>query len=241
VSESRHAWPRTPAQARELQERLAGRVERRDRFGPVKRIAGADVGLEEHGRIARAALVVLDLATLEPLEYAIARQPTGFPYVPGLLSFREAPVLLAAYAKLTTPPDLLLCDGQGIAHPRRFGLACHLGVLLDLPTIGVAKSRLVGHHEEPGPNKGDWVPLLDGEGAHQETIGAVLRSRAGVKPIFVSIGHRVLLASAIELVLRATPRFRLPETTRLADRLSKAGGELPVPRQPGVTAPPRFR
>jgi deoxyribonuclease V len=154
--------------------------------------------------------------------------------VPGLLSFREAPVLLAAIDKLTIFPDLLLCDGQGIAHPRRFGLACHLGLLLDLPTIGVAKSRLVGRHDEPGPIKGDWMPLLHGEGAQEETIGAVLRSRTGVKPLYVSIGHRVSLASAIALVLRATPRFRLPETTRLADRLSKAGaGPLAVPRGMG--------
>jgi deoxyribonuclease V len=226
----RHAWPRTPAQARELQHRLTGRVERRDRFGAVHRIAGADVGFEARGRIAKAALVVLDMATLEPLEYAIARQATKFPYVPGLLSFREAPAMLAACEKLAAPADPLLCDGQGIAHPRRFGLACHLGVLLDLPTIGVAKSRLIGRHAEPGPAKGDWVPLLHGEGGDTEVIGAVLRSRAGVKPLYVSIGHRVSLASAIDLVLRATPRFRLPETTRLADRLSKAGaGPLAVP------------
>ncbi|MDP6623986.1 MAG: deoxyribonuclease V [Alphaproteobacteria bacterium] len=230
----RHAWPETPAEARELQERLAGGVERRDRIATVGRIAGADVGFEERGRIARAAVVVLDFATLQPLETSIVRQPTGFPYVPGLLSFREAPVLLAAIDKLTIFPDLLLCDGQGIAHPRRFGLACHLGLLLDLPTIGVAKSRLVGRHDEPGPIKGDWMPLLHGEGAQEETIGAVLRSRTGVKPLYVSIGHRVSLASAIALVLRATPRFRLPETTRLADRLSKAGaGPLAVPRGMG--------
>jgi deoxyribonuclease V len=224
VSEScRHAWPETPAEAKELQERLAGRVERRDRFAAVSRIAGADVGFADRGGIARAALVVLDFATLALLESVVAREPTRFPYVPGLLSFREAPVVLAAFKKLAAPADLLLCDGQGIAHPRRFGLACHLGVLLDLPTIGVAKSRLIGHYDEPGPNKGDWVPLLDGKGPGQETIGAVLRSRAGVKPLFISVGHRVSLTSAIDFVLRATPRFRLPETTRLADRLSKAG------------------
>jgi deoxyribonuclease V len=230
----RHTWPETPAEARKLQKRLAGRVERRDRFATVGRIAGADVGFEDRGHIARAAVVVLDFATLQPLETSIVRQPTGFPYVPGLLSFREAPVLLAAIDKLTIFPDLLLCDGQGIAHPRRFGLACHLGVLLDLPTIGVAKSRLIGRHDEPGAKKGEWVPLLHGEGTQEETIGAVLRSRAGVKPLYVSIGHRVSLASAIALVLRATPRFRLPETTRLADRLSKAGaGPLAVPRGMG--------
>ncbi len=224
---SHHTWPKTTAEARELQERLAGSVERRDRFAAVSRIAGADVGFEEGGRIARAALVVLDFATLAPLESVISREPTRFPYVPGLLSFREAPVVLAAFEKLAAMPDLLLCDGQGIAHPRRFGLACHLGVLLDLPTVGVAKSRLIGRHDEPGPAKGDWVPLRDGKASRQEVIGAVLRSRANVKPLFVSIGHRVSLSSAIDLVLRATPRYRLPETTRLADRWSKAG---PLPQ-----------
>jgi deoxyribonuclease V len=140
-----------------------------------------------------------------------------FPYVPGYLSFREIPAVLAVLERLSVRPDLVLCDGQGIAHPRRFGLASHIGVLTGLPTVGVAKSRLVGTHGEPGRERGDWVPLMDKD----EIIGAVLRTRAGVKPIYVSIGHRVALETAIAFVLACTTRYRLPETTRAADRLSK--------------------
>jgi len=136
--------------------------------------------------------------------------------VPGLLSFREAPAILAALAEIERLPDVLLCDGQGLAHPRRFGIACHLGVLTDLPSIGVAKKRLVGTHDEPPDTRGAWVPLVHRE----ETVGAVLRSRAGVKPIFVSCGHRVGLEAAVELVMACTTRYRLPETTRRADRLA---------------------
>jgi len=142
--------------------------------------------------------------------------PTRFPYVPGLLSFREGPGVLAAIARLTTPPDLILYDGQGIAHPRRLGIASHLGVLLDIPGIGVAKSRLIGQHATPGEEKGDWAPLLD----KGERIGAVLRSRRGCLPLYVSTGHRVSLETAIALVLACTPRYRLPETTRQAHRLA---------------------
>ena len=138
--------------------------------------------------------------------------------MPGLLSFREVPALLAALEALDQMPDLLLCDGQGLAHPRRFGLACHLGVLSGLPSIGVAKSRLIGEHAEPGLEKGSWVPLLD----DGETIGAVLRTRHGVRPLYISIGHRVALETAIAYVLACTPRYRLPETTRLADRLASS-------------------
>ncbi len=146
----------------------------------------------------------------------MARRRTRFPYVPGYLSFREAPAVLAALAKLRTRPDLLLCDGQGRAHPRRFGLACHLGVLTGLPSIGVAKSLLLGVHGPLPEPKGSWVALKD----KGEVIGAALRTRAGVKPVYVSIGHRVSLATAIDYVLRCTPRYRLPETTRLAHRLA---------------------
>jgi deoxyribonuclease V len=216
-----HPWPRSPRAAIALQDELRGRVERQDRLGPVRRVAGADVGFEESGRITRAAVVVLSLPELEVQDWAVARRRTRFPYVPGLLSFREAPAVLAAMKKLDVAPDLLLCDGQGIAHPRRFGLASHIGLLLDLPTIGIAKSRLIGTHAEPGPEKGDWAPLVDGD----ETVGAVLRTRANVRPVYVSIGHRVSLMTAIDYVLQATPRYRLPETTREADRLSR--GRLP--------------
>ena len=147
---------------------------------------------------------------------AISRCPTRFPYVPGYLSFRELPAVLEALDRLATPPDLILCDGQGLAHPRRFGLACHLGVLTDIPCIGVAKSRLIGSHDAVPPDKGRWVPLVD----RGETIGAVLRTRTRVSPVYVSIGHRVNLATAIEYTLRCTTPYRLPETTRHAHRLA---------------------
>jgi deoxyribonuclease V len=149
-------------------------------------------------------------------DQAISRSPTRFPYVPGYLSFRELPALLQALDRLASTPDLLLCDGQGLAHPRRFGLACHLGVLTDIPSIGVAKSRLIGVHDDPPPEKGRWVPLMD----KGETIGAVVRTRNKVSPLYVSLGHRISLPTAIDYVLRCTTRYRLPETTRWAHRLA---------------------
>lgn len=209
-------WPDSVPKARAMQERLAPRVIREDRLGEVRRVAGLDVGFEDGGRTTRAAVALLRFPELSLEEQASCRSPTRFPYVPGYLSFREIPGVLAALRKLGQPPDLILCDGQGLAHPRRFGLACHLGVLCDLPSIGVAKSRLIGEHGPLPPEKGNWVPLMDGE----ETIGAVLRTRTNVSPVFVSIGHRISLATAVDFVLRCTPRFRLPETTRFAHRLA---------------------
>ena len=204
------------AQARAVQESLRGEVIVADKLGVVKTVAGVDVGFERAGAVTRAAVVVLDFPGLEPREQAVARQPTRFPYVPGYLSFREAPAVLAALAQLRQAPDLLLCDGQGIAHPRRFGIACHLGVLTNIPSIGVAKSRLIGTHGAVPKEKGAWVPLMDAD----EVIGAVLRTRNDVKPLYVSIGHRLSLETAIDYVLRCTTKYRLPETTRLADRLA---------------------
>jgi deoxyribonuclease V len=157
------------------------------------------------------------LPALEPVAEARVERPTNFPYVPGLLSFRELPAGLAAIEQLPEAPEAVLCDGQGYAHPRRFGLACHLGLALDLPSVGVAKSRLIGTHDEPGETRGAWTPLLDGN----EVVGAVLRTRMGIRPLYVSIGHRLSLESALRLVLRATGRYRLPEPLRRADRLSK--------------------
>jgi deoxyribonuclease V len=216
-----HRWDLSPGEARALQQRLAPQVERRDRLGKVRRIAGVDVGFEDNGRTVRAAVAVLDADSLELREHAVARVPTRFPYVPGLLSFRELPGVLAALQKLGKPPDLVLCDGQGLAHPRRFGIACHLGVLTDIPTIGVGKTRLIGRHDEPGPAKGDWAPLWDSDAdGRDEVIGAVLRTRAGVKPVYVSIGHRVCLETAVAWTLKATTRYKLPETTRWAHRLA---------------------
>ncbi len=164
----------------------------------------------------RAAVAVLTYPDLKTVETQVAHCRMRMPYVSGLLSFRELPAVLQAVKKLHQPPDLFLCDGQGIAHPRRFGIACHLGVLLDVATIGVAKQRLCGSHAMPGNNKGDWTCLYAGDAI----IGAVLRSRAGVKPIYVSPGHKLSLPTAIRYVLNCTTRYRLPETTRLADKLA---------------------
>lgn len=215
-SKQRLYWPKTVAQARAIQQSLRDRVITQDRLRVPRRVAGIDVGFEHDGSITRAAVVVLDFPSLEPLEHAIVRRKTGFPYVPGYLSFREAPAVLAALRRLRSAPDLILCDGQGFAHPRRFGLACHLGLLANLPSIGVAKSRLIGEHAALGPRRGEWVPLVD----NGERIGAVLRTRTGVRPVYVSIGYRISLETAIDYVLRCTTRYRLPETTREAHRLA---------------------
>lgn len=215
-SDKPSVWPRTVAEARALQEALRGRFVTADRFGKIRRVAGVDVGFEQDGAVTRAAVAVLSFPELQPVEHAIARLPTRFPYVPGYLSFREIPAVLAALKKLKISPDLLLCDGQGLAHPRRFGLACHLGLLTNIPSIGVAKSRLIGTHGALPQKKGSWVPLTDGD----EIIGAVLRTRTGVKPVYVSIGHRVSLETAIDYVLRCTTKYRLPETTRAAHHLA---------------------
>lgn len=211
-----HRWDLTPKEAVALQRALAGRVERADRIGAVRHVCGIDVGFEEEGAITRAAVVVLAFPTLEPVEHALARRRTTFPYVPGLLSFREIPAVLEALARLRTRPDLLLCDGHGIAHPRRCGLASHTGLAAGLPSIGVAKTLLVGEHRAPRNRRGAWTPLRDAG----ETIGAALRTRAGVKPVYVSIGHRVSLATAMRYALACCTRYRLPETTRWAHRLA---------------------
>lgn len=213
-----HEWNLTPREARALQLEMAPRVVRRNEFEMPATIAGVDVGFEDRGKTTRAAVVVMHAETMAVIEQVLHPEPTRFPYVPGLLSFREIPALLAAMKKLSELPDLLLCDGQGIAHPRRLGIAAHLGVVTGLPAIGVGKSRLCGEFEEPGNARGDWTPLKDG----RETIGRVVRTRAHVKPVFVSVGHRVGLATAMRMVLRYTTRYRLPEPIRAADRLSSS-------------------
>ncbi|MBK8209364.1 MAG: deoxyribonuclease V [Rhodospirillales bacterium] len=212
-------WNVTPREAVALQRCAALAIEPVDRLGDITTIAGVDVayGARGRGATARAAAVLLDLATLVVLGESVIEMPATFPYVPGLLTFREAPAAVAAIEALPVRPDLLLCDGQGIAHPRRCGVASHLGLALDLPTIGVAKSRLIGRHVDPAPHKGAWTPLLDND----DQIGVCLRTKAGVKPLFVSIGHRVSLQTAVHIVLHCSTRWRLPEPTRLADRLSK--------------------
>jgi deoxyribonuclease V len=212
----RNAWDLSPAEARALQERLSGQAELRDRLGAPALVAGIDVGFEDRGRVTRAAVAVLGFADLQLVESALARRPTAFPYVPGLLSFREIPAVLDALAALTCTPDLLLADGQGLAHPRRFGLACHLGWLLDTATIGVAKSRLLGEFSQPADQRGAWAPLLD----RGDLVGAAVRTRHGVKPVFVSPGHRIDVASAVRLTLACTDRYRLPEPSRAAHRFA---------------------
>ena len=212
------------AEARALQERLRDTVGDRDALpARLRRVAGADVSYDRGSPLLFAAIVVLDADSLEVVEVAATTAEATFPYVPGYLSFRELPPLLDAFAKLRARPDLVLYDGHGRAHPRRFGIACHFGVALDLPTLGVAKSRLVGEHAEPGAPRGAHAPLRDAG----ETIGSVLRTQPGVSPIYVSIGHRVGLATARRLALRFAPRFRLPEPIRAAhaevNRLRRLG------------------
>lgn len=208
-----HRWDVSPAEAVEIQRQLRGRV----LVEPVDRglssIGGVDVSVKR-GR-ARAAVVVLSYPELVPLRAARADMPVSFPYVPGLLAFREGPVVLAALEQLDVQPDVLMFDAQGLAHPRRMGLATHLGVLLDVPAVGCAKSRLCGVHEVPGEQKGSWTPLVDKD----EVIGAVVRTRTGVSPVFVSVGHRMGLGMAISLVLTCA-RYRLPEPTRWAHRVA---------------------
>lgn len=214
-----HPWDVSPKEAIAIQEQLKPWVRLEDDLPDrVETVAGIDVGFREAGKMACAAVAVLEFPSLQLCAQAIAKVPVCFPYVPGLLSFRELPAVLKALESLPHLPDLILCDGQGIAHPRRLGIASHLGVILDHPTIGVGKSRLIGHHDPVPDRRGAWVPLRD----RGETIGAVLRTRPGVKPIYVSPGHRVSLVSAVGWVMACTTRFRLPETTRWADRLSRS-------------------
>lgn len=216
-----HEWAAmTPARARALQIETARRVRLQPHPATPDTVAGVDVGFENRDT-ARAAIVVLRYADLEPVDYALARLPVAFPYVPGLLSFRECPVILKALEQLHILPDVMLCDGHGIAHPRRLGIAAHLGVLTGLPTVGVAKKKLYGRHGPVPEGRGEWTPLL-GRG---ETLGAVVRTRPGCKPLFVSPGHRLDLSGALELVMHCTTRYRLPETTRWADGLASDRGQ----------------
>jgi len=220
-------WDGSPAAARELQTQLARQVRLENDYPPLRCLAGVDVGFEEGGSITRAAAVLLDAHTLEPLAECVARIPTSMAYVPGLLSFRELPALLRALAGLPHEPDLIFVDGHGIAHPRGLGIAAHLGVVSGLPTIGVAKKILVGHHAELPEARGACVELLNKRG---EIIGWVLRSKDRVRPLIVSPGNRVSLERAPELVMACVRRHRLPEPTRLADRLASrrdARGDQP--------------
>lgn len=205
-----HRWDITPEGARHIQNDLRDQIIHEDRFGDVQLIAGVDLGFKQE--VARASVVVLNFPELQPVDGVIAESRVQFPYIPGLLSFREIPSLLKAIEKLDTEPDLIIADGQGIAHPRRFGIASHLGLILDKPTIGCAKSRLCGKYSVPQCEAGSIAHLYDGD----EIIGAAVRTRANVKEVYISIGHRVSLDSAIQLTLACCRRYRLPETTRWA-------------------------
>lgn len=211
-----HGWDVDPRQAVAIQEQLRSQVVLRDEFGEIRSVAGVDVGIAPGSGTCKAAVAVLGFPGLELREHSVARKPVQFPYVPGLLSFRELPAVLEAFERLQMLPDLLLCDGHGLAHPRRFGLACHLGLWTGLPSIGVAKTLLVGQHAPVGSQRGEWQPVI-----HQdELIGAALRTRPDTRPVFVSIGHRLSLETAVEFVLRCTRQFRLPETIRHAHHLA---------------------
>ena len=206
-------WNLTPREAIRLQESLRERVELQDRFGEIRFVAGADMAFDPETEVAFAGVIIYRFPGLEEVERRMARRRLRFPYVPGLLSFRESPVLLAAFARLRTEPDLILIDGHGLGHPRRFGIACHIGILFDKPTIGCAKSRLVGEHQEPGKKAGSTTPLM----LEGERIGVVLRTRDNVRPIYVTTGHRVSLDSAVGLVKQCVDGFRIPKPTREAD------------------------
>jgi deoxyribonuclease V len=221
--DSLHPWTLTPREAMRVQSSLSERLELTWDTRDIQTIAGVDVSVKEG--VSRAAIVVLSFPGLAPLECATAETPTPFPYVPGLLTFREGPVILDAWSELVRKPDLILFDGQGIAHPRHMGIAAHMGLWLEIPTIGCAKSRLYGRHEDPGPEKGDATDLYDEQDAAR-VIGSVLRTRTDVKPLFVSPGHSIDVEHAVAFTLACCTRYRLPEPTRWAHRVA-GGADFP--------------
>lgn len=200
-----------------LQKELALKVESTNSHGGIKLIAGVDVAYIKNTDDLIAAVVVLDASNLEVIEQVVIEDKVTFPYIPGLFSFRELPSLIKAFAKLKCTPDLVVCDGHGVAHPRRFGLACHLGVVLDVPAIGCGKSRLLGEHESVEEVRGSKSLLLD----KSELVGHVLRTQENIKPVYVSVGHRIDIDTASEWILKLSPKYRLPETTRMSDQLVK--------------------
>ena len=218
-----HSWTLSPSEAAAVQRRLASQVDTRPIEAEPRFVAGLDISGVAPDGLATAAAVVLTYPDLQTVERRVQRAEVPFPYVPGLLSFRETPVLAPLLESLTVRPEVLLVDGQGVAHPRRFGIACHLGLLFDVPAIGCAKSRLTGRFREPGRARGAHTDLKDGE----EVIGAALRTRDGTRPIFVSVGHKVDLASALSIALACAPKYRIPEPTRQA-HLTAAGKIAPL-------------
>ena len=220
-----HSWQVDYAEALDTQLRLAARVSRSNEVITPRFIAGVDISAGKAREMATGAVVVLNYPELRLVEAKVARGKLNFPYIPGLLSFRESPLILDACQRLTITPDLIMVDGQGIAHPRRIGLASHLGLFLNTPTIGCAKSRLCGSHEKPGEEPGSYAEVID----NGETIGAALRTKLGVKPVYVSIGHKIDLSTAICWVMNCCRGYRLPEPTRLAHLA--AGGSLKPERE----------
>lgn len=218
IGRNLHSWQVDVAEAKEIQRVLAAQVIRKNELGTPNLIAGVDISREDSDGKARGAVVVIDFPGLVLVEQNVVTQEINFPYVPGLLSFREVPLILAACEGLTVTPDLFIADAQGIAHPRRLGLASHLGLILGTPTIGCAKSILCGQHGDLGEEPGDYTQLLD----KGEVIGAALRTKRGVKPVYVSIGHRVDLKASIQWVMACLRGYRLPQPTRLA-HLAAAG------------------
>ncbi|HEY0080880.1 MAG TPA: deoxyribonuclease V [Pyrinomonadaceae bacterium] len=216
--EKLHEWNLTPREAVELQKRLRERVRIEPLARKIETVAGADISFNKYSTTLYAGIVVLRLPSLEVVEEVGVVSETKFPYVPGLLSFRESPSVLEAWSKLKTEPDAVMFDGQGLAHPRRVGIACHVGLLIDRPTFGCAKSVLVGKYEEPPEERGEWTPLVD----KGETVGAALRTKTRVQPIYVSPGHLIDLAGAIDLTLRCDGGYRQPEPTRRAHLLVNA-------------------
>lgn len=214
-----HRWDLSPTEAVALQRELRERIAIADGPDDIECVAGIDVGLKNNR--ARAAVVILSFPKLEKIEHVTAERPVEFPYVPGLLSFREAPVIIDALAKIHHVPDVLMFDGQGYAHPRRMGIATHVGILLDHPTIGCAKSRLTGSYQEPGKERGCYSLLYDADSSGSRTvIGAVVRTRTNVKPVYVSIGHKTRLDRVIDIVLACGRGRKLPEPLRMAHRLA---------------------
>lgn len=213
-----HSWDLSPAQAISLQKQLAGQVRLAPMANLPRIVAGLDCAFSRDKKRIAAVAVVMQIEDFQVLETAEAVMEVKFPYVPGLLSFREAPVCLAAMEKLQTPPDAVLVDGQGIAHPRRLGLASHLGLFLDTPTIGCAKSRLIGDYQDPPKEKGAYSPLMDKD----QRIGSVLRTRQNIKPLFISPGYKITHQQAIDSVMTCCTRYRIPEPTRLAHHLVTA-------------------
>lgn len=224
-----HDWQIDVTGAMELQRRLATQVSRSGGAIAPRFVAGVDVSISKAQGTATGAVVVLEYPGFALVEVKVIQGRVDFPYIPGLLSFQESPLILEACEQLSVTPDLVLVDGQGIAHPRRFGLACHLGLFLDIPTIGCAKSRLCGRHDVPGVEPGNCADVMDGD----EIIGVALRTRLGVNPVYVSVGHKIDLQGAIHWVLECCRGYRLPEPTRLAHQA--AGGNLKPGR--GIAVP----